>query len=91
VPGNGTLPFVDVDNRLVVSGAGVGFSPGVFQGLSMAQVASDLSIPSNADTQAVLGAANRLTAAICAATGGKPASVCTSSGVRAGATRLGVP
>jgi hypothetical protein len=91
VPGNGTLPFVDVDNRLVVSGAGVGFSPGVFQGLSMAQVASDLSSPSSADTQAVLGAANRLTAAICAATGGKPASVCTSTGVRAGATRLGMP
>jgi hypothetical protein len=91
VPGNGTLPFVDVDNRLVVSGAGIGFSPGVFQGLSMAQVATDLSDPSSADTQAVLGAANRLTAAVCAATGGKPASVCASPGVRAGATRLGIP
>ena len=91
VPGNGTLPFVDVDNRLVVSGAGIGFSPGVFQGLSMAQVANDLSDPSNSVTQAVLGAANRLTAAICAATSGKPVSVCTSPGVRAGATRLGIP
>jgi thiol-disulfide isomerase/thioredoxin len=90
VPATGTLPFVDVDNRLVVSGAGIGFSPGVFQGLSMTQVASDLTNPSSTDTQAVVGAANRLTAAICAATGGKPVSVCTSPGVRAGATRLGI-
>jgi hypothetical protein len=91
VPGTGTLPFVDVDNRLVVSGAGIGFSPGVFQGLSMTQVANDLSDPSNSDTQAVVGAANRISAAICAATGGQPAPVCTSPGVRAGATRLGIP
>ena len=32
VPGNGTFPFVDVDNRLVVSGSGIGFSPGVLAG-----------------------------------------------------------
>jgi len=91
VPGTGTLPFVDVDNRLVVSGAGIGFSPGVFQGLSMEQVGSDLTNPSSPDTEAVLGAANTLSAAICAATGGQPLSVCTSPGVRAGASRLGLP
>ena len=72
MPGTGTFPFVDVDNRLVVSGAGIGFSPGVLQGKSMAQIADDLSDPTNSDTQAVLGAANKLSAAICAATGGKP-------------------
>ncbi len=91
VPGTGTVPFVDVDNRLVVSGAGIGFSPGVLQGKSMAQIADDLSTASNTDTQAVLGASNTLSAAICAATGGKPAAVCTSPGVRAGAGRLGLP
>ncbi|HVA03740.1 MAG TPA: DUF929 family protein [Acidimicrobiales bacterium] len=91
VPGTGTFPFVDVDNRLVVSGSGIGFSPGVLQDQSMTQVADDLSIPTKSDTQALLGAANKLSAAICAATGGKPASVCTSSGVRAGASRLGLP
>ena len=47
--------------------------PGCFQGQSMAQVAGDLSDPSNPDTQAVLGAANTLAAAVCAATGGRPA------------------
>jgi hypothetical protein len=57
----------------------------------MAQIADDLSKPSNADTQAVLGAANRLSAALCAATGGQPTSVCNSDGVRAGASRLGLP
>jgi hypothetical protein len=91
VPGSGALPFVDVGNRLVVSGSGIGFSPGVFQGQSMAEVAGDLSEPSNADAQAVLGAANTLSAAICATTGGKPVSVCDSSGVRAGARWLGLP
>ncbi len=31
VPGTGTLPFVDVNNRLVESGSGIGFSPGVLR------------------------------------------------------------
>jgi hypothetical protein len=57
----------------------------------MAQVADDLSDPTNSDARAVLGAANKLSAAICATTGGKPASVCRSPGVRAGASRLGLP
>jgi thiol-disulfide isomerase/thioredoxin len=91
VPGTGTFPFVDVDNRLIVSGSGIGFSPGVLQGKTMAQVADDLSDPTKSDTQALLGAANKLSAAICAATGGKPVSVCTSAGVRAGTNRLGPP
>jgi hypothetical protein len=90
VPGTGTFPFVDVDNRLVVSGSGIGFSPGVLQG-SMTQISADLSQPSKSDTQAVLGAANKLSAAICAATGGKPEAVCDSPGVRAGASRLALP
>jgi hypothetical protein len=90
VPGTGSLPFIDVANKLVVSGAGIGFSPGLFQGLSMTQVADDLSNPSSPETVAVLGAANKLSAAICAATGGRPVSVCTSPGVRAGANRLGI-
>ena len=37
---------------------------------------------------AVLGAANILTAALCTITDGQPTSVCTSSGVRAGAAQL---
>jgi hypothetical protein len=91
VAGNGTLPFVDIGNRYVVSGASVGFSPGVLQGASMSQIAADLSDPTSPVTQAIGGAANVLSAAICQVTGNQPASVCTSPGVRAGALRLGAP
>ncbi len=90
VPGGGVLPFVDVDNRFVESGAGLGFSPGVFQGLSMSQVADDLSDPSTTVAQAVVGASNRLTAVLCAVTGQRPGAVCDSAGVRAGDDRLGL-
>jgi hypothetical protein len=91
VPGSGTLPFVDVGNRLVVSGAGIGFSPGIVQGQSMGQVAAVLSDPTSPITQAVVGAANKLVAAICATTAQNPASVCASPGARAGRGRLGLP
>jgi len=91
VPGTGTVPFVDVANRLVVSGAGIGFSPGVFQGKTMSQVADDLSDPTRADTEAVLGEANLLSAVICAADVDKPHAVCNSPGVQAGTRQLGLP
>ena len=88
VAGSGSLPFVDVGNRYVVSGAAVGFSPGVLQGASMNQIAADLSDPTSPVTQAIVGAANVMTASICQVTGQKPGGVCTSPGVRAGARYL---
>jgi hypothetical protein len=89
VPGT-TMPFVDIGNRLVIEGAGIGFSPGTLQGLSMGQIATDLSEPTSDVAQAVLGAADEVTAAICTTTGEAPARVCATPGVRAGATRLGL-
>jgi hypothetical protein len=85
-----TLPFVDIGNRLLAQGADIGFSPGTMQGLSMQQIAADLSVPTSPVAQSVLGAANSLTAGICATTGGKPGPVCRSAGVRAAAGRLGL-
>ncbi len=85
-----TLPFVDIGNRLLIEGAGIGFSPGTLQSLSMGQIATDLSQPTSPVAEAVLGAANELTAAICSATGEKPAQLCRTAGVRAGAIRLGL-
>jgi len=85
-----TLPFIDIGNRLIIEGAGIGFSPGTIQGLSMAEVATDLSDPTNPVAGAILGAANEISAAVCATTGGKPGPVCRSPGVRAGALRLGL-
>jgi len=86
----GALPFVDVANRLLVTGAGVGFSPGLLQGSSMGKIAGELSDPTSSVGRTVLGAANELTAAICSATGQRPVNVCTSTGVRAAAIRLGI-
>ncbi|HXQ43702.1 MAG TPA: DUF929 family protein [Acidimicrobiales bacterium] len=85
-----TLPFIDIGNRVLVEGAGIGFSPGALQGVSMAQIATDLSDPTSPVAQAILGTANELTAAVCAATDETPVRVCRSAGVRAGASRLGL-
>jgi hypothetical protein len=85
-----TPPFIDIGNRVLVEGADIGFSPGTLQGVSMGQIAADLSDPTSPVAEAIVGAANELTAAICATTGQQPASVCRSSGVRAGAVRLGL-
>jgi hypothetical protein len=89
VDAGAVLPFVDIGNRTIVTGAGIGFSPGMLQGDSMAQISTDLTDPTSPVAEAVLGAANVLTAAICAVTGGQPASVCHSSAARAGSAHLG--
>lgn len=85
-PVAGALPFVDIGGRTVVVGAG--FSPAVLSGLSIGTVAGDLSSPTSRVAQAVDGTANELTAAICAATGGQPTSVCRSPAAQAGSARL---
>jgi hypothetical protein len=85
-----TLPFIDIGNRVLVEGADTGFSPGALQGLSMSQIAGDLSEPTSPVAQVIVGAANELTAALCTTTNEKPTRVCHSAGVRAGATRLGL-
>jgi hypothetical protein len=85
-----TLPFVDIGNRVLIEGAGIGFSPGTLQGMSMDQIAADLSQPTSPVADAVVGAANEITAAVCATTNQAPARVCRSAGVRAGAARLGL-
>jgi hypothetical protein len=84
------LPFVDIGNRVLIEGAGIGFSPGTLQGISLGQIATDLSDPTSPVAQAVLGGANEISAAICATDGARPRSVCRSPGVRAGALRLGL-
>jgi hypothetical protein len=86
----GALPFVDVGNIAIAAGSEVGFSPSVLEGLSMGQIVDDLKQPSSDVAQAVVGAANALTAAICVATGDNPTSVCFSPGVRRSATQLGL-
>jgi Domain of unknown function (DUF929) len=84
----GIFPFVDVANRIVVSGSD--FSPGLLSGLTMQQIATDLLDPSLPVTQAVLGEANQITAAICAARGGAPRGVCSTSAVSQATADLGL-
>jgi hypothetical protein len=88
--GGGSLPFVDVANRVVMAGSGVGFSPSLLEGLSSSQIAADLDNPLSPVAQAVVGSANEIVAAICSATGDAPHAVCSSPGTVAGATRLGL-
>jgi hypothetical protein len=68
----GGIPFVDVGNEFLVLGASS--SPAVLENLSLDQIASTLSDPSNPIAQAVDGSANYLIANLCAMTG-SPATV----------------
>jgi Domain of unknown function (DUF929) len=76
-----TFALLDVGNRYVLNGAA--FAPGVLTGLSQSQIAADLTTPASTLTQAVLAAANEISAAICAVDGEHPGSVCASRGVLA--------
>jgi hypothetical protein len=96
----GGTPFLDVAGRIATTTAG--FSPALLAGESQAQIAAAVASPgpttpagSTGSTsppvgQAVLATANQLSAGICAATGQQPASVCSSKGVLAADTALGL-
>ena len=68
------IPFLMIGNRFVTVGAS--FDPSLLQGLTRDQIVRALSDPTSPVAQGVNGAANWLTAAICQANGGTPASVC---------------
>jgi hypothetical protein len=82
----GGIPFIDIAGKYVSSGAS--FGPELLAGKTRAEIAKAINDPSSKIGKAVLANANVLTAAICQATGAKPANVCTSSGVKAGAAAL---
>ena len=93
-----TAPFVDVAGRLVTTTSA--FSPALLAGKSQSQIAGEVAEPRApaSDTasdpptgQAIVAAANQLSAGICSATGQQPASVCRSKGVRAADQSLGLP
>jgi hypothetical protein len=89
VPGNSqgiAFPYLDVDNKVLYSGST--YQPGILTGLTQMEIGSGLSDASNLLTQAIVGTANYLTASICAGTGGVPANVCNSKGVKAASSAL---
>jgi hypothetical protein len=85
--GTGDLPFVDIANRMVATTSG--YSPAVLQRQSQATIANDIDHGTGRVGQAIVASANYLTAGLCTATGQRPASVCTSKGVRAAVAALG--
>jgi hypothetical protein len=83
-----TFALTDVANRYVLNGAS--FAPGVLAGLSQSQIAGDLATPASPLTQAVVTAANEITASICAVDNDKPGSVCDSRAVSAADQELNI-
>jgi hypothetical protein len=83
----GSIPFLDIGNKYVITGAN--YSPQVLQGLSKAQIASQLGDASSPVAQAIDGTANNITAAICSVTGNQPSSVCDSPAIAAIAKSMG--
>jgi Domain of unknown function (DUF929) len=69
------IPFLDFGNKYLSVGAT--YDPGVLKGLTWAEIAADLHIPSSPVARSVLGAANYITAAICGITNDRPAAACT--------------
>jgi Domain of unknown function (DUF929) len=83
---SGGIPFIDIGGTYVSSGAS--FGPEILAAKSRAEIAKDINDPSSKIGKAVLANANVITAAICKATGAKPANVCSSTGVKDGAVAL---
>ncbi len=79
-PNADTFALTDVANQFVLSGSG--FSPAVLDGLTQDQIAGDLANSAAPLTQALVTAANEITATICAVDGQKPGAVCQSRGVQ---------
>jgi hypothetical protein len=82
----GAIPFIDVAGRYGISGSG--YDPGLLHGRTLPQIADEVRAGNSPAARAILGNANRLTAAVCAVTGGKPAQVCAAAAVSSLTTDL---
>jgi hypothetical protein len=86
--GQSGIPFLDFGGKFYISGAS--YDPSVLSernATGIAQLAADTTTPIS---HSVLGAANSITAAICAMTGNQPAAVCDSAGVKAAKAAIGI-
>jgi thiol-disulfide isomerase/thioredoxin len=84
----GTIPFIYFGTYLQTDAS---YNPQILAGMTMEQVGRAVGDTNTDQSVAILGSANQLTAAICAETGGRPASVCASPGVTAAAKHLPGP
>ena len=76
-----TFALTDVANRFVLNGSS--FAPGVLAGLTQSQIAGNLTTEASPLTEAMVAAANEISAGVCAVDGDKPDTVCESKGVLA--------
>lgn len=83
----GSIPFLDIGGTYVSSGAS--YDPQLLAGKTQQQIADALKNPADPMAQAIDGAANAITAAVCKTTNNQPAPVCGAPGVTAAATTLG--
>lgn len=83
----GAIPFVDIANKYMISGAS--YSPQDIASLTFPQVAQKLHDPNDKVGKEILGTANSIAAAVCKATGDKPANVCAAPAVKAIEAKLG--
>jgi hypothetical protein len=86
VQSKGAIPFIDIGGKYVSQGAT--YDPSLLAGLTHQEAADGIANPDSPLSKAVLGSANRFTAAFCRLTANQPANVCTSSGVTAAAAGL---
>ncbi|MEV6283905.1 DUF929 family protein [Kribbella sp. NPDC051770] len=83
VKDGGAIPFVDLGNKFVSSGAT--YSPELLAGKTQQQIADALKDPGSPIAKAVDASANVYTAALCKLTGNQPGAVCSSPAVTAAA------
>jgi hypothetical protein len=86
LPGGLSFPFVDFGNLYMLNGSQ--FADSILNGMSAEDIATQMSNPSTQIGQAIMGSANVMSAAICKMTKNQPSSVCSSSAVKAAATKL---
>jgi Domain of unknown function (DUF929) len=82
----GSIPFIDFGGKYMISGAS--YDPGQLKGMTHLQIARSLADPTSPVAKSVDGTANLISAAVCDLTGGKPATVCSSTGVTAATAKL---
>jgi hypothetical protein len=73
------FPFLDFGGKFVQTSQS--FDPGILAGKTQSQIASQLNEPTTPISQAIVGGANALTAAICTTTNNQPSSVCLSPAI----------
>jgi uncharacterized protein DUF929 len=77
----GGIPFIDFGNKFAING--ITYDVTVLQGRTREDIAASLSNPNSEQAQAILGAANVVTATICVLTNNSPSSVCSESSLQA--------